>query len=75
LTAGRDRLLDGLQVRKDRRDVARFENEFRHVRMAGAEALGQCFRKGFNWIALPQCPEGRRFAMGADTGSTNGVTP
>jgi hypothetical protein len=75
LKAGRDRLLDGLQVRKDRRDVARFESEVRHVRMARAEALSERFREEFNWVPLPQCPECRRFAMGADTGSTNGVTP
>ena len=37
-------LLDGFQVGEDRRDFIGIEDEFRHIRMADREALGQYSR-------------------------------
>ena len=43
-------LPDGFQVGGDRRDFIGIEDEFRHIRMADREALGQCLAQLLNRI-------------------------
>ena len=43
-------LLDGFQVGEDRRDFIGIEDEFRHIRMADRETLGQCLTQLLNRI-------------------------
>lgn len=61
------------QIRQQIVNLVGIELERRHGRMAGFDTLGQCFTKGFDRIAVVQCPERRRDLERAFTRAAYGM--
>ena len=64
-------LLNGLKVVDDCTHVLRREDEFRHVRMTGGEALCQGLGKTFDLVFAGECSEGRRGWVRAVAGAAD----
>ena len=64
-------LLDGLQIGNDGTDIVGVKLEFRHIRMAGHDALSQRLLQGLNRIALSESAKRRRKFVRAVTAATD----
>src|SRR4051812_46090144 len=71
--ARRSRHLNRSQIAEDRGDVANLEHEFRHVGMAGIEALGQRLAERVDRIALAKRAKRRGLVMMARAGTANSM--
>src|SRR5215475_10190360 len=64
-------LLDGFEILDDRADLVGLEDEFRHVRVAGRNALGQRLGKPFDLELARECTKGRRLRVRTDAAAAD----
>src|SRR5436190_4485772 len=64
-------LLDGFEIVDDRADLVGLEDEFRHVRVAGRNALGQRLGKPFDLKLAREGTKGRRLGVGTDAAAAD----
>src|SRR5665213_621590 len=68
-------LLNRVEVGDDGTDLVGVKSKFRHIRVAGHDALAQGFFQRFDGIAGSERAEGRRIGARAGAGSPNRVAP